>query len=96
VSERLPSGLAEHIQAAVAAGVESGVKKALSSCAACPCETLYDIEPMEHARHHQLLKEAFNLRRQAWNTAVRVIVGTGLFWLGLAIWERFMRDVAHK
>jgi len=55
-------------------------------CAGC------DLEPGEHARHHQLLRGAFSLRSQLINAVITSLVGGGLAWLGLAIWERLVRQ----
>ena len=83
-------------EAGLGRAVEQAVRRVFKEDGFCSCASLYGIAPLEHAKHHQLLKEAFNLRRQVMSTVVKVVVGSGLFWLGLAIWERFMREVSQK
>lgn len=55
-------------------------------CSAC------DLAPSEHAKHHQMLRGAFSLRSQVLNAVVTAIVGGGLVWLGLAVWEKLVRQ----
>ncbi|MFZ5428466.1 MAG: hypothetical protein ACOZEN_16000 [Thermodesulfobacteriota bacterium] len=52
-----------------------------------------DLAPHEHAKHHQMLREAFSLRSQVINTVVTAVVGGGLAWLGLAVWEKLARQM---
>ena len=56
-------------------------------CCAC------DLEPTEHARHHQMLREACSLRQQVFSAVTTTVVGGALLWLGLAIWEKFLRQM---
>lgn len=56
------------------------------------CCSSCELAPSEHARHHQLLRGAFSLRSQVLNTLVTSVVGGGLVWLGLAVWERLIRQ----
>ena len=56
------------------------------------CCSSCDLAPHEHARHHQLLREAFSLRSQVVNTVVTSVVGGGLVWLAYAIWEKLVRQ----
>ncbi|WP_243311915.1 hypothetical protein [Fundidesulfovibrio agrisoli] len=73
--------------------VREAIKEALEDgalrqdcCAGC------DLAPGEHARHHQMLRGAFSLRTQLFNAVVTSLVGGGLAWLGLAAWERLVRQ----
>ncbi|GAB6036801.1 hypothetical protein JCM15519_13600 [Fundidesulfovibrio butyratiphilus] len=58
-------------------------------CASC------ELDPGEHARHHELLRNAFSLRKQALSAAVTSLVGGGLLWLGMAAWEKFLRELVR-
>lgn len=51
------------------------------------------LEPGEHGRHHQMLKEACTIRKQVFGAVVTCLVGGGLVWLGLAVWEKLVRQV---
>jgi len=55
-------------------------------CASC------DMAPHEHARHHQLIRGAFSLRSQVVSAAVTSLAGGGLLWLGMAAWEKLVRQ----
>ena len=73
--------------------VREAIKEALEEgdlrqdcCGGC------DLAPGEHARHHQMLRGAFSLRTQLFNAVITSLVGGGLAWLGLAVWERLVRQ----
>jgi hypothetical protein len=51
-----------------------------------------DLAPHEHAKHHQMLREAFSLRSQVVNAVITTVIGGGLVWLGLAVWEKLVRQ----
>ena len=56
-------------------------------CRHC-CDTC-DLDQNEHRDHHQALRGAFSVRRQAVNTVVKLLAGGLALWLGLAVWEYF-------
>lgn len=56
------------------------------------CCSSCDLAPSEHARHHQLLRGAFSLRSQVLSALVTSVVGGGLLWLGMAVWEKLIRQ----
>lgn len=58
------------------------------------CCTSCDLAPLEHARHHQMLRDAFSLRRQVFTAMVTAAAGGGLVWLALAVWEKLVRQLA--
>ena len=60
----------------------------MRSCCCSSC----DLAPSEHAKHHQMIREAFSLRSQVVNAVITSVVGGGLVWLGLAVWEKLVRQ----
>lgn len=73
--------------------VRDAIREALQDGAFRPdCCGGCDLEPGEHARHHQMLRGACSLRAQVLNAVVTSIVGGGLIWLGLAVWEKLVRQ----
>jgi hypothetical protein len=56
------------------------------------CCSSCDLEPGEHSKHHSMLREAFSLRSQVMNAAITAVVGGGLVWLALAVWEKLIRQ----
>ncbi len=75
------------IKAALREAQDEGLMRP-GCCSGC------DLEPHEHARHHQMLRGAFSLRTQAMNAVVSSLVGGGLVWLALAVWEKLGRHGA--
>lgn len=81
----MSDGLKPLIKDALREAHEEGLMRS-GCCSSC------ELAPGEHARHHQLLRGAFSLRSQVLNTLVTSVVGGGLVWLGLAIWEKLIRQ----
>ncbi|MFP5223053.1 MAG: hypothetical protein ACLGSA_12250 [Acidobacteriota bacterium] len=78
-------GLKPLIKDALREAHEEGLMRS-GCCSSC------ELAPAEHARHHQLLRGAFSLRSQVLSTVVTSLVGGGLVWLGLAVWEKLIRQ----
>lgn len=86
-SESLRAIIKEAIAEVVDAKGEDSCRKCCESCS---------LDAKEHAEHHALLQGAFSLRSRVINAAVTSIVGGGLVWLGLAVWERLVRQAIGK
>jgi len=80
------------------AAVKEAVAEALAAQSPCrqPCCSTCDLEPGEHRDHHQTLRGAFSVRRQIISVVVTAVTGGALLWLGVAIWEKVVRQAVGK
>jgi len=76
--------------------VKQALREALDESVTLPaCCASCALDPGEHARHHELLRNAFSLRKQALSAVITSVVGGGLLWLGMAAWEKFLRELVR-